>query len=148
MNRFLTVVQYCLDMAQALDEMSRVCKIGAPVVLVVGRESNVLGAAFRNADLLTRLMEHSKAFDIRQSVERVFTNRFGQRIYEDIIVARCAGHARIALDFARSVGTNALDAAMVLVPDKNRAALDAARVLSSKVQPSRLLSITQPNAFA
>lgn len=148
MNRFLTVVQYCLDMAQALDEMSRVCKVGAPVVLVVGRESNVLGAAFRNADLLMRLMERSKAFDIRQSVERVFTNRFGQRIYEDIIVARCAGHARIALDFARSIGTDALDAAMALVPDKNRAALDAARVISSKVQPSRLLSITQPSAFA
>ena len=148
MNRFLTVVQYCLDMAQALDEMSRVCKVGAPVVLVVGRESNVLGAAFRNADLLLRLMERSKAFDIRQSVERVFTNRFGQRIYEDIIVARCAGHARIALDFARSIGTDALDAAMALVPDKNRAALDAARVISSKVQPSRLLSITQPSAFA
>ena len=148
MNRFLTVVQYCLDMAQALDEMSRVCKVGAPVVLVVGRESNVLGAAFRNADLLMRLMERSKAFDIRQSVERVFTNRFGQRIYEDIIVARCAGHARIALDFARSIGTDALDAAMALVPDKNRAALNAARVISSKVQPSRLLSITQPSAFA
>ena len=148
MNRFLTVVQYCLDMAQAFDEMSRVCKIGAPVVLVVGRESNVLGAAFRNADLLMRLMERSKAFDIRQSVERVFTNRFGQRIYEDIIVARCVGHARIAQDFARSIGTDALDAAMAVVPDKNRAALDAARVLSSKVQPSRLLSITQPNAFA
>lgn len=148
MNRFLTVVQYCLDMAQALDEMSRVCKVGAPVVLVVGRESNVLGAAFRNADLLMRLMERSKAFDIRQSVERVFTNRFGQRIYEDIIVARCAGHARIALDFARSIGTDALDEAMALVPDKNRAALDAARVISSKVQPSRLLSITQPSAFA
>ena len=148
MNRFLTVVQYCLDMAQALDEMSRVCKIGAPVVLVIGRESNVLGAAFRNADLLTRLMEYSQAFDIRQSVERVFTNRFGQRIYEDIVVARCADHARIALDFARSVGTDALDAAMASVPDKNEAALGAARAMSSKVQPSRLLSITSPNAFA
>jgi hypothetical protein len=147
MNRFLTVVQYCLDMAQALDEMSRICRNGAPVVLVVGRESNVLGAAFRNGDLLKQLMEHSGAFEIRQCAERVFTNRFGARIYEDIIVASCVSHERIAPAFARFVGESALDAAVATVPDKNRATLEAARAMTAEIQPSRLLEINPPAAL-
>jgi hypothetical protein len=147
-NRFLTVVQYCLDMAQALDEMSRVCKIGAPVVLVIGRESNVLGAAFRNGEMLKQLMKHSGAFEVRQCAERVFTNRFGARIYEDIVVANCVGHARIAPAVARSIGADALDAAKATVPDKNRVALDAARTVAAEIQPSRMLVINPPAALA
>jgi hypothetical protein len=147
MNRFLTVVQYCLDMAQALDEVSRVCRIGAPVVLVIGRESNVLGAAFKNGELLKQLMEHSGAFDIRHCAERVFTNRFGARIYEDIIVANCVGHAQIAPAFARSIGRKALDDAVASVPEKNRSTLEAARAAAMEIKPSRLLAINPPAAL-
>ena len=46
-NRFLTVTQYCLDMAQVLLELERVCKPGARAIVVVGREStNVRKPAF------------------------------------------------------------------------------------------------------
>src|SRR5262249_52850376 len=40
-NRFLTVIQYCLDMANVLRELKRVCKAGSRVIVIVGRESNV-----------------------------------------------------------------------------------------------------------
>src|SRR5947208_12976005 len=40
-NRFLTVIQYCLDMTDAILELRRVCTDGARIILVVGRESNV-----------------------------------------------------------------------------------------------------------
>lgn len=46
MNRFLTVVQYCLDMSQCIDDMARTLRTGAPLVIVLGRESKVLGAPF------------------------------------------------------------------------------------------------------
>lgn len=148
-NRFLTVVQYCLDMAEALSEIARLCKLGAPVVLVVGRESNVLGAAFRNGDLLRQLMHHgAHSFELRGCAERVFTNRFGQRIYEDIIVGRSVGPAPLTLDRARAIGVKALDEAMRSVPDENRPALIAARSMAAKVKPSRILSLGQPRSAA
>ena len=40
-NRFLTVVQYTLDMSLALREMARVARRGARLILVLGRESSV-----------------------------------------------------------------------------------------------------------
>jgi DNA modification methylase len=40
-NRFLTVIQYCLDMTDVLSELKRVCKEGSRLVMIVGRESNV-----------------------------------------------------------------------------------------------------------
>lgn len=84
-NRLLTVIQYCMDMAMSFAEAIRTCKDGARMIYVVGRESNVLGYSFCNSQLIfeiaTQIFE--LPFLIRQ--ERVFTNRFGQRIYEDIL---------------------------------------------------------------
>lgn len=45
-NRFLTVIQYCLDMTSTLHELRRaVCQNGR-VIVVIGRESNVRGVSF------------------------------------------------------------------------------------------------------
>ncbi|MCX7016779.1 MAG: DNA methyltransferase, partial [Candidatus Sumerlaeota bacterium] len=45
-NRFYTVIQYCIDMAAALQEMTRVLGASDRAVLVLGHESRVLGAPF------------------------------------------------------------------------------------------------------
>ena len=58
-NRFLTVIQYCLDMAAVLDELRRVCKPDALVIVVVGRESNVRKTRFFNGEIVARLAECS-----------------------------------------------------------------------------------------
>jgi hypothetical protein len=127
-------------MAQVLNELARVCKQGAPVVFVVGRESNVLGSSFRNSHLLKSLMEHSSDYEVLQTEERAFSNRYGQRIYEDLIIARrCACH-EIGMDYARSVGKEALETATTSVPEKNHAALLSALSATEKVQPSPLLA--------
>lgn len=138
-NRFLTVVQYCLDMAQVLNELSRVCRQGAPVIFVVGRESSVLGCSFRNSHLLKSLMDQSAAYEVVQVDERVFTNRYGQKIYEDLIIARrCAQH-NIEMDYARDLGREALASVINSVSEKNRASLISAISTSGSVQPSPLL---------
>ena len=84
-NRFLTVIQYCIDMALSIYEASRICISGSRMIFVVGRESCVLGYSFCNSQLLYEICD--EIFDIpfllRQ--ERVFKNRFGQLIYEDIL---------------------------------------------------------------
>jgi len=54
-NRFLTVVQYSIDMALALAELRRVCNENARILLILGRESNVHKTAFYNGQLMERL---------------------------------------------------------------------------------------------
>lgn len=84
-NRLLTVIQYCIDMALSLKEAIRVCQPESRMVYVVGRESNVLGYSFCNSELIYNIGVEifNLPFLLRQ--ERVFKNRFGQMIYEDIL---------------------------------------------------------------
>lgn len=84
-NRLLTVIQYCIDMALSFKEAIRVCKQGARMIYIVGRESTVLGYSFCNSRLIFEIATeiYELPFLLRQ--ERVFKNRFGQLIYEDIL---------------------------------------------------------------
>lgn len=84
-NRFLTVIQYCLDMARVLSEMSRACKDQTQMIVVVGRESNVRKTAFFNSDIIETLATDCAGLLCPLRQQRCFTNRFGQRIYEDIL---------------------------------------------------------------
>jgi hypothetical protein len=83
-NRFLTVIQYCLDMEDMLWELRRVMRRFGRVILVVGRESRVLGVPFHNGSLVAALAERS-GFAVTLRQERKFKNRFGQLIYEDLV---------------------------------------------------------------
>src|SRR5690606_24999289 len=84
-NRFLTVIQYCVDMMQALSEMERLVSETGNVVLVVGRESKVRGVAFSNSEIVATLAEGLPNLRFTRWQERKFTNRFGAVIYEDIL---------------------------------------------------------------
>lgn len=83
-NRFLTVVQYCLDITQAFKELRRVCKRRSRVIFVVGRESRVRGVPFYNGSIIASIAE-AVGFELITRQERVFINRFGQSIFEDIL---------------------------------------------------------------
>jgi SAM-dependent methyltransferase len=54
-NRFLTVTQYCLDMVAVFEELRRVCKPDARIIIVVGRESNVRKTVFFNGEIVAGL---------------------------------------------------------------------------------------------
>ncbi len=84
-NRFLTVVQYCLDMAQVVAELQRICAPGARIILVVGRESNVRGVPFYNGALLAEVAGQFLGQGLALRQERKFLNRFGTTIVEDIL---------------------------------------------------------------
>ena len=85
-NRFLTVIQYCLDLSAVLEEVRRVCKPNARLVFVLGRESNVRKTRFFNGDICNSIATRTVGFGLCLRQERVFTNRFGQQIHEDILV--------------------------------------------------------------
>lgn len=84
-NRFLTVIQYCLDITSVLCELNRVSKRSAHVIFVVGRESRVRGIPFFNGELVARLAIGSTDLHLSHRHERVFKNRFGESIVEDIL---------------------------------------------------------------
>ncbi|MCC6444567.1 MAG: DNA adenine methylase [Armatimonadetes bacterium] len=90
-NRFFTVIQYCQDMAMALLEMGRILKPDGRIVIVVGRCSSVRGVSFRNGLILLLIAEYGLGYKLESLRERSFMNRFGERIYEDIIVLNNLG---------------------------------------------------------
>lgn len=96
-NRLLTVIQYCLDMHDVLREIERVTTEEAPIVFVVGRESNVKKTLFFNSDILCALATETMGWSVQTRHERRFTNRFGVVIFEDILHfrRRCGAYPRL-----------------------------------------------------
>lgn len=90
-NRFRTVVQYALDMETALDSFAHSLRKNGILVLVVGRESRVRGIPFLNSSILLQITEEMGAYKKLATPERVFTNRFGMNIKEDILVLQMCG---------------------------------------------------------
>ncbi|HEY3762757.1 MAG TPA: DNA methyltransferase [Verrucomicrobiae bacterium] len=123
-NRFITVTQYCLDIAAALKEMHRVCKPDARLILVLGHESKVLGVRFLNSELVAHIARRTKAFDLVLNQSRWYTNKFGLRIREDLLHLQPRELA--ATDWetvARSTAEVALNKGLRTVMGKNREAL-------------------------
>ena len=121
-NRFLTVVQYCVDMANTIQELFRVIKKNGRAVFVVVHESRVLGIPFYNADMLERIAKESGLFDVALRQQRLFLNRFGQRIREDILNLQRVPNARYettTLTLGRTVARGAFESSTGIVPEKN-----------------------------
>lgn len=84
-NRFLTVIEYAVDMGLALKETSRVLKQGHRLILVVGKESTVLGQPFSNSEIVWRVASEVLGMLPILRQQRHFKNRYGRIIYEDIL---------------------------------------------------------------
>ena len=147
-NRFLTVIQYSLDMTLALLEMARVTKPGGRLILVLGRESSVKGIRFFNGSLVTELAVQGVGLEIERRQERVFRNRYGADIYEDILHFRAVREVSdkvSSMVAARRIAGQVLSATASLVPDKERAGLDDAVARLDTISPS---PIALSNEFA
>jgi DNA modification methylase len=128
-NRFYTVIQYCIDMANALQELARVLRPDGRAILIVGHESKVLGTPFCNADIVEKIASVSGAFEIILRQKRVFKNRFGEAIREDILNLRresYKGDLALAPMVGRNVAREALSAAASSVPEGNKQLLEEA----------------------
>jgi SAM-dependent methyltransferase len=122
-NRFLTVIQYCIDMANALQELARVLKPGGRAVFIVGYESRVLGAPFYNAEIVDCIARELHMFTTVLRQQRIFTNRFGQLIREDILnFTRDAytNEQELAATVGRKIAAEALSRTLDQSPEKNR----------------------------
>lgn len=104
-NRFLTVIQYCMDMCMVFIEMRQVLHQKGKVIIVVGRTSSVRGVNFQNSYLLAMVATGCAGLKIEKWQERCFTNRFGEKIYEDILTLSISLQPDCDyLKLARSIG--------------------------------------------
>ena len=125
-NRFYTVVQYCIDMGSALQELARVLQPGGRAVLILGHESKVLGTPFFNADIVERIACKSEMFALVLRQQRIFRNRFGDPIREDILNLRREAYRNgdsIPIALGRDVARHSLSSAVSNVPDRNKSLL-------------------------
>ena len=144
-NRFLTVIQYSLDMALALREMARTAKTGARMILVLGRESSVRGARFFNGELVARIALQSVGLELERRQERVFRNRYGLDIYEDILHFGKRGELRdeaSTLENARHIARHVLLETRSRIPEKERPGIDDATASADFVSPSPRVTTT------
>jgi hypothetical protein len=141
-NRFLTVVQYCIDMSMAMAEMRRTGKDDLRAILILGRESNVHMTPFFNAEIVAAAATSLVGFRLEQRQERAFTNRFGQTIHEDLLHLEAhsspLGEESLVTD-ARELGRDILLDARRRVPKDRLRYLDEAILLAPEVEPSPFL---------
>jgi len=139
-NRFLTVVQYCIDMALALAELRRVCNASARILLILGRESNIHKTAFYNSSIIERLATEIVGLRLHLRQERRFLNRFGQRIYEDLLHLSlqpgCFRPTEEIVERARFLGKDFLSEAAERVPGDRRHYLREAIAEAGRVEAS------------
>ena len=146
-NRFLTVIQYSLDMALAMLEMARVVKNDGLLIAVIGRESSIQGIRFMNSALAAELAVEALGLSIERRQERVFQNRYGVRIYEDIAHIRngdCLPEKSAALDAARRIARKTLLATAPHVPPKEQEMIIHAVERADAVTPSRMANLGEP----
>jgi hypothetical protein len=139
-NRYLTVIQYALDIAQVLKELHRLTQTGCRVIFIVGRESTIRGARFFNGEIVAEVAHKALGFNLALRQERVFTNRFGERIFEDILHFTLPADAPKMefLEQARVVAEDVLKCVYELAPRKSRDDIKEALQVLAEVSPSPL----------
>lgn len=137
MNRFITVAQYCIDIALFFGEAAQILRDGSPMTIVMGRESNVRGVSFKNGALVAAIASDGLGGVIESWNERSFLNRFGATIYEDVLtIIPKENSSSVLEEVGRSVGTEALRAALDYASEDRRADIENAIIASHTVEAS------------
>lgn len=135
-NRFLTVIQYCIDMAQALSSMRKSISDSGKVILIIGRESNIKKTPFYNGVIIRDICQESNLFLLSDISERFFKNKFGKTIYEDILTLEPKDIVNNTDEYARTVALSHLKDALSRVDPESQLDLEKALNSISKVLPS------------
>ena len=116
-NRYLTVIQYSIDMFQSLIEMRRVIRNNGRIIMVVGRESKIRSVSFENYKIIASLAMGGAGLDLVLRQERKFVTRFGEPIYEDLLhFTPAKKDVNISTNFSREIGVHFLKKAMTYAP--------------------------------
>ncbi|MFD1808542.1 DNA methyltransferase [Gemmobacter lanyuensis] len=136
-NRFMTVVQYCMDISAMFCEMGRLLKPGSPLTIILGRESSVRSVPFKNGELISAIAIEGMSFKPIEWNERKFLNRYGAIIYEDVITMQpCEVDLSEAVEIGRAVGAQALRNSLSYCEAERVAEIKEAVSAASKIELS------------
>jgi hypothetical protein len=138
-NRFLTIIQYCLDMGLMFCELARICKPDARVIFVIGRESSVRKTRVLNGEILAEVACAATGFSLVRRQERSFRNKFGATIYEDVLLfspPASVPDRTAAIDGAYVVARLVLTELLKTVPPDQRRGLQDAYRQMHEIAPS------------
>jgi DNA modification methylase len=136
-NRFNTVTQYCIDMSIVFDEMNRICKNSSRVIFIVGRESQVMKTAFFNGEIVSEIAYECCNMNLINRQERVFLNRYGMHIYEDILHFESTKKKNgNAIETARNIAGNVLKSVISATPVESQTDLQDALNRITEIRPS------------
>ncbi len=142
-NRFKTIAQYIKDMYLFSLESHRILRDNGKIIMVVGRESNVLGIPFFNGEIVKSIFVESGLFRESSSVTRKFTNIFGDAIHEEIIVLNKSFN--ILTDPTVEILTHHIGRAMTNAKIENRQLLGEVLNTLDDIKPSQPFTNTNPN---
>ncbi|WP_445383876.1 DNA methyltransferase [Robiginitalea sp. IMCC44478] len=135
-NRYLTVIQYAMDIFQVFLDLKNICKPSSKIIFIVGRESSVRKTSFSNAKLLTEVANKA-GFNLVGEQPRVFKNKFGQDIYEEILRFKLSKDENIGdLNSIKEIAASYLKSALKYAPKDSLADLNDAISKYHKVESS------------
>ncbi|UBZ05491.1 site-specific DNA-methyltransferase [Salegentibacter mishustinae] len=117
-NRLLTVVQYCLDMEASLNSFWKSLSPEGKIIMVVGRESNVRKTPFYNGNIVLELAQTMGGFKNITKNERSFSNKFGKRIIEDILIFEKDSIQKPSINNAQEIAKNHILEAKKVAPNE------------------------------
>jgi hypothetical protein len=137
-NRFLTVIQYCLDIAYTLQELLRICSPNSRIIFVLGKESNIRGTPFFNGELVAEVARQVLGISLDLRQERSFVNRYGKTIKEDILHFTKREDLQYYFDIhqARTLSVEALISAYSVANEQVKYEIKDAIDKAAIVQPS------------
>ena len=106
---------------------------------MLGRESSVRGTRFFNGEIVTEVAVQSVGLKIERRQERVFRNRYGTDIYEDILHFRSTGEIpenEWCVAVARKIAKKVLSASRCSVPLQERSGIRHAMDRLDETVPS------------
>lgn len=142
-NRLKTVVQYAIDMGNAVYNSALSLKEGGRMIYIVGVESTVLKTKFNNSKIIQDIVKLFPELSIEALNYRQFTNRYGQNIKEDIITINKNSAIKSCLsdDDYKHIGFNHLTAALGEASDSVKEGIRQIVSEEDKVEPSPILNI-------
>ena len=146
-NRFKTVVQYCLDMEEALRSCWMSLEAEGKIILIVGRESNIRNTPFYNGEMVRDIAQALSCFEATHQQERQFLNKFGKTIWEDVLLFKKRRNVPASID-VRRVATKHLSQAFSAAAQEVKPDIAAAILECGTVAPSPLFCAKEAYSVA
>jgi DNA modification methylase len=146
-NRFKTVVQYALDMEQAIRSFWDALKYNGTLILVLGRQSNVRNTPFYNGQIVADILKATNGFEEINTLERHFINKFGNDIKEDILIYRKTNEMSPSFH-AKEIAYKHMENSLLTLEGDIKLDLEEAMKSISIIEPSPIFNSNQILTYA